>query len=972
MSEQPHLLFFERHYRALRKPYKPMRWMRRLFTRLLDGKAPKLVDLPTGAGKTELVVVWLIALAWYAQDRDGRTAIPRRLVWVVNRKVLVQQVFDVARALIAQIDASPVDAAADLAGFHSALASLCRTADGPVFKLTQLRGQLVDDREWSLDPTVPQLIIGTVDQIGSRLLFQGYGQGKWARPQHAAFFGVDAWVCIDEAHLVPAFAHTLRQVAVLGNQPIFASARNTPLTTFFSRLPFWTTELSATPALARPSDDQVLARQSEDETDEQIESRLLAAATRRVVVESLPIEKQLVPRIADAALAFIGNKSAVAVFVRTANAAQDIAAKLRKDRRVGADRVLLVTGRLRGYERDRLQQGKAFAAFRRHEPQVADHRATCFLVGTAAAEVGLDADADAILCDFAPMPTLLQRLGRLDRRGALSKAFIAREREEPPTMTIFSVDADEVVSGRDLSALASALGSADYIESFAALPWRRATEDKKDKAGEQIESLIRAATWSILAPQKQPVGPALASPPYAWLGHTLAAVSVGPTVTPPLTSAVLQQWTATTPRPSRFLPVHPWLYGLLPSDDGTPLVGIAFRLELDALQTAPIPSEIDESEIQESENIDTRLREILHRFPPLRAELHYVPLWTAAEHLSSNAAAGDRFARFDGEEWTTSSSRIPKLRPGDILVFGTTVSESFSAPLLEGTNQSDVATCDVFDAVSEGAARYRREIETQNADASSQLSTPQVDVRRWMPFEAPTGATGLGNSNTAVSSAPGWEVQRGDSWKTKIGETFVTFRYFTKKRPPASRQFLLGHQKSAAISAAALTHAIAPKNDFIARLLNETAAVHDEGKSHPPWQRAMGNSDLANPIAKPVVERPASTNGYRHEWGSLLKIADHLPSPPSDWSEAMRQVWRDLWLHLIGAHHGFLRPSLPDRAFPRPPTMAKQLPLRMAAIERFARLQSDIGPWRLAYLEALLKSADVDASRAYVEEADES
>src|SRR5688572_27201137 len=72
--------------------------------------------------------------------------------------------------------------------------------------------------------------------------------------------------------------------------------------------------------------------------------------------------------------------------------------------------------------------------------------------------------------------------------------------------------------------------------------------------------------------------------PADWLNHALANITAGPVVVPPLSDVVLQRWAATTPRPSKFLPVHPWLYGLLPDAEGTPLVGIAFRLELDILQ----------------------------------------------------------------------------------------------------------------------------------------------------------------------------------------------------------------------------------------------------------------------------------------------------------------------------------------------------------------------------------------------------
>jgi len=200
----------------------------------------------------------------------------------------------------------------------------------------------------------------------------------------------------------------------------------------------------------------------------------------------------------------------------------------------------------------------------------------------------------------------------------------------------------------------------------------------------------------------------------------------------------------------------------------------------------------------------------------------------------------------------------------------------------------------------------------------------------------------------------------------------ITFRYARRKRSVTGHQFLVDHQEFARNSAAEWANALAPGNEFVLCLLTESARTHDGGKDYEPWQRAMGNKDMAHPVAKPVIAHPASTNGYRHEWGSLLKAVNQLPSLPASWDEPTRQLWYDLYLHTKVAHHGYGRASMPDRAFPRPPTVAKQMPLRVAAIERFARLQRALGPWRLAYLECLLKAADVDASREVMEEKDES
>jgi CRISPR-associated endonuclease/helicase Cas3 len=75
--------------------------------------------------------------------------------------------------------------------------------------ISTLRGQFSDNREWSTDPSRPAVICGTVDMIGSRLLFSGYGVGFKTKPLHAGFLGQDVLLVHDEAHLEPAFQELL-------------------------------------------------------------------------------------------------------------------------------------------------------------------------------------------------------------------------------------------------------------------------------------------------------------------------------------------------------------------------------------------------------------------------------------------------------------------------------------------------------------------------------------------------------------------------------------------------------------------------------------------------------------------------------------------------------------------------------------------------------------------------------------------
>lgn len=172
--------------------YPPFAWQRRLlFDHLLPGDLPDSLAVPTGLGKTAVMALWLMAL--------GRGApLPRRLVYVVDRRTVVDQATAYAELLRRSLAEQP--------GLAERL-GLPR--DLPV---STLRGQLADNGTWRSDPAAPSIVIGTVDMIGSRLLFEGYGVSRAMRPFHAGLLGCDAQVLLDEAHLSVPFARLVAQV----------------------------------------------------------------------------------------------------------------------------------------------------------------------------------------------------------------------------------------------------------------------------------------------------------------------------------------------------------------------------------------------------------------------------------------------------------------------------------------------------------------------------------------------------------------------------------------------------------------------------------------------------------------------------------------------------------------------------------------------------------------------------------------
>ena len=150
--------------------YAPYPWQEQVFNKLVQGEVPSNLNLPTGSGKTSVIPVWLLAFI-------KNPALPRRIVYVVDRRSVVDQATAVVEKIVTQLSPELKDA---LKAY-----SLKNEA---VLGVSTLRGEFVDNGEWSKLPSRPAVLVGTVDMVGSRLLFSGYGDGAYSRPKQAGHY----------------------------------------------------------------------------------------------------------------------------------------------------------------------------------------------------------------------------------------------------------------------------------------------------------------------------------------------------------------------------------------------------------------------------------------------------------------------------------------------------------------------------------------------------------------------------------------------------------------------------------------------------------------------------------------------------------------------------------------------------------------------------------------------------------------
>jgi CRISPR-associated endonuclease/helicase Cas3 len=373
----------------------PFPWQQALFNEFTQKKFRKTCDVPTGLGKTSIIAIWLLAVVNHARA-NALKDFPRRLIYVVNRRTVVDQATreteHIRKALLAKPE---LRSAAD-----TLQALSVRGSDAPL-AISTLRGQFADNAEWRNDPARPAVIVGTVDMIGSRLLFSGYGCGFKSRPLHAGFLGQDTLLVHDEAHLEPAFQELLATIEAEQQR-----SRD------FGR--FRVMALTAT-SRSSQSGDHPSVFTDKDRAHPEVHKRF--EARKGIAFHAIDDEKSTPMEAIRLALKHKDGGQPILVFLRKLDDVEKVAGALCKA--VGKDQVQTLTGTMRGLERNAMATtDPIFARFTpKRDPQVTPQSGTVYLVSTSAGEVGIDISADNLVCDLTPFDSMAQRFGRVNRFG---------------------------------------------------------------------------------------------------------------------------------------------------------------------------------------------------------------------------------------------------------------------------------------------------------------------------------------------------------------------------------------------------------------------------------------------------------------------------------------------------------------------------------------------------------------------------
>ena len=870
--------------------FAPFTWQERLYhDYFVKGQIPSALDIPTGLGKTSVMVVWYLAFKTGAN-------IPRRLIYVVDRRAVIDQATTVADEIRERATDS----------------ELC---------VSTLRGQHVDNKEWLADPATPSIIVGTVDMIGSKLLFSGYGVSRKMRPYHAGLLGADALVVLDEAHLVPPFEKLLETIAD-GNVTFKPSNKKDLEIVPSLRL----VSLSATGRESKNDGKEVFQLLREDRDDVIVKTRL--EAVKKLTVHELKDKPELVPKLAERARK-LGNDlgpARVLVYCDHREDAVKVHDQLNTKKTTQPYVQLLIGGR-RVYERENLSGWLKENGFLGYAETPLERPA--FLIATSAGEVGVDLDADHMICDLVEWERMVQRFGRVNRRGK-GNAFIeviAAPLIKKPATTAKTEEWQEDWKER-LDRLRKPLDSLRCVDG----------QDERDASPAAIME-IRKRAENCLGLQ----------------GAIEAAITPAP-LRPALTRALVDAWSMTsldkhTGRPDD---VRPWLRGW--EENRQPQTTILWRRYLP---------------VREGETPATKkeIEAFFEAAPPhtsekLETETYRVVKWF------------EKRIKIRRQDIVNDKNTAPELEDviGYILsasmeLRGTVYGRDFKNTGNELKKAKDNLQINLEEGILILDSRFgglsKEGMLDENADEVQKVIDDEQD---WLPLNGDIPVVRFRVCSITSGESPAadgdWrerycftteQSDEGEAQRFLIVEKWRHDSETEDDRSVGRLQELAEHHSWTEKKARTLAQRLSLPGDY-ADMLATAARLHDEGKSHERWQRAAKVPADGKIYAK-TNKRMNTTllDGYRHEFGSLPYVEG------DEGFKALASHIQELALHLVAAHHGWARPVISTSGCDEPPIVMERRACGVAL--RFARLQKQWGPWGLAWWEALLRAADQQASR---------
>lgn len=346
----------------------------------------QLISIPTGLGKTAAVI-----LAWLwnrvAQpDGSARSRWPRRLVYCLPMRTLVEQTRDETRKWIEK------------------LARKNLILGRPPRVVILMGGEELegDAKDWDIYPEEPAILIGTQDMLLSRALNRGYGMSRYRWPMHFGLLNNDCLWVLDETQLMGVGVETSAQLDAFRH--LVEWLRQGPCSTWWMSA---TLEDSRLGTVDHPAPSTGWPCLRLEQTDRETAKHRLGAI-KRLHKAGLTLSKQTKPEhyakeLAKVVLELHVPDQLTLIIVNRVSRAQELYQALQKSGRT--KKLSLVHSRFRSSDRQK------------HQDVLISGTGDRIVVATQAVEAGLDVSARVLITELAPWSSLVQRFGRCNRGG---------------------------------------------------------------------------------------------------------------------------------------------------------------------------------------------------------------------------------------------------------------------------------------------------------------------------------------------------------------------------------------------------------------------------------------------------------------------------------------------------------------------------------------------------------------------------
>ena len=360
--------------------------------------ANRLIRIPTGFGKTLGI---LAAWAWH-RVRQGNNGWPRRLVWCLPMRVLVEQTESEVRSALQRLGVLWDRGE----GTH----------DGKVGVHLLMGG--ANAGQWHLYPECDAVLIGTQDMLLSRALNHGYASPRARWPMEFGLLNHDALWVMDEVQLMDVGLATSGQLQVFRDEDRADGKLLRPCFTWWMSATLqraWLEKSPETKGLVKQLGQNTHRIQPVDQTGH------LWDVSKSLERKPFDKPKALADEISQRHRASGGGQDGpTLVVLNTVKLAVEVWKALGRDRELKqADTdIRLVHSRFRPHERQTwretfLNRGACGAETNR------------IIVATQVVEAGVDISASLLVTELAPWPSLVQRFGRCARWGGMGQVLVA-------------------------------------------------------------------------------------------------------------------------------------------------------------------------------------------------------------------------------------------------------------------------------------------------------------------------------------------------------------------------------------------------------------------------------------------------------------------------------------------------------------------------------------------------------------------